>query len=180
MVKLMDLLPQPYYQDVHEMKLLMQVEQYQVDELREVIDQSQKNFYALVANERGLEIFEQMLGIDKGRCLDIESRRFNVIAQMLPPKPVTLSSFNAIIQALNINAKISVQDFHVDVKTQTTDGQALQRLNHLLKVYLPANLTFKTLNIGISSTPAPTKRGSGQLVAGQLTNAPDKNKKGRN
>lgn len=168
-LRLVDLLPQPYYQDIYEMALLMQIEQYQIDDLQQAINKAQNNFYAIVADDKGIAIFEEMLGITDGYYLDLEARRFNVIAKLLPPQPITIRSFNEVLQALNINAKISVNDFHVDVNTQTTDEQALHRLNKLLKSYLPANLTFKALNVGSSSTPAPLKRASGQLVAGQLT-----------
>ncbi len=168
-IRLVDLLPQPYYQDVYEMVLLMQVEQYQLDDLQMAIDKAQNNFYAILADEDGLKIFEQMLGITGTAYSDLEARRYNVIKMLLPPKPITLRSFNEILQTLNIDAKISVSDFNVTVKTNTTDSQALKRLNSLMKSHLPANLTFQAMNIVSSSTPAPSKHGTGALLATKIT-----------
>lgn len=168
-IKLIDLLPQPYYQDVYEMVLLMNVEQYQLDALQNAIEKAQNNFYAIVADEDGLKIFEQMLGITDTAYSDLEARRYNVIAKLLPPKQITLNSFNDILQMLNIDAKISVDGFNVTVKTNTTDTQALKRLLSLMKSHLPANLTFQAMNIVSSSTPAPTKHGTGALLATQVT-----------
>ncbi|MCT1174177.1 DUF2313 domain-containing protein [Lactococcus lactis] len=168
-IRLIDLLPQPYYQDVYEMVLLMQIEQYQLDALQNAIDKAQNNFFAIVADEDGLKIFEQMLGIAGDDYLDLEARRYNVIARLLPPKPITLRGFNEIIKALNIDASISVKNFEAVVQTNTTDTQALKRLNSLMKSCLPANLTFQALNIVSSSTPAPTKHGTGALLATKVT-----------
>ncbi|WP_285118594.1 putative phage tail protein, partial [Lactococcus petauri] len=91
-IRLTDLIPQPFYNDVYEMALLMKVQQYQLDDLQEAINQAQDNFFPIVANEEGLAIFEKMLGITGVVGLDIETRRYNVIARMLPPRPITLKS----------------------------------------------------------------------------------------
>lgn len=168
-IRLADLLPQPFYQNVHEMALLMQVEQYQLDALQKAMDKAQNNFYACVADEDGLVVFEQILGISGGAYLDLEARRYNVIARLLPPKPMTLRSFNELLQTLNIDAKISVEEFKVIATISTTDSQALKRLNRLMKVYLPANLVFQTMNIVATSTAGQTKHGTGQLLATKVT-----------
>lgn len=168
-IRLTDLIPQPFYNNVYEMTLLMKIQQYQLDDLQEAINQAQENFFPIIANEAGLAIFEKMLGITGVVGLDIETRRYNVIARMLPPRPITIKSFNELIQTLNINAKLSVTGFDVEVKTETTDAQALRRLNSLMKSYLPANLTFKTFNYGQTSTKGPTKHGVSGMLAGKVT-----------
>ncbi|MFK4958718.1 hypothetical protein ACI1TN_07690 [Lactococcus garvieae] len=39
-IRLTDLIPQPFYNDVYEMALLMKVQQYQLDDLQEAINQA--------------------------------------------------------------------------------------------------------------------------------------------
>lgn len=177
-IRLTELIPQPFYKDIYEMALLMNVQQYQLDELQETIEQSRENFFPILANETGLVIFEKMLGIIGTIGLDIETRRYNVIARMLPPRPITLKSFNELVQTLNINAELSVTGFNVEVRTETTDVQALRRLNSLMQSYLPANLTFRTFNYGQTSTKGPTKHGMSGLFAGKVTNKNTTYKKG--
>lgn len=168
-IRLAELIPQPFYQGVYEMALLMNVQQYQLDALQEAIDKAQNNFFPIVADETGLAIFEKMLGITGTIGLDLETRRYNVIALLLPPRPITLRSFNELLQTLNINATLSVTGFHVEVRTETTDSQALLRLHSLMLLYLPANLTFKSFNYGQTSTAGATKHGVGGLLAGKVT-----------
>ncbi|MDR0300618.1 MAG: YmfQ family protein [Streptococcaceae bacterium] len=168
-VRLIDLLPQPFYEDVYDMILLLEVQQYQLDDLKNAIEKAQKNFYAIVADVHGLEIFEEMLGIKDGMYSDIDSRRYNVIAAILPPQAITLRSFNEILQALNINATISTSGFYVQVDAVTSDSAALARLNKLLATHLPANMAYTAIFHATSSTVAPLKHAAGGLLAGKLT-----------
>ena len=168
-LRLIDLLPQPYYQDVYEMALLMTVEQYQIDALQQAIDAAQNNFYAIVADSDGLAIFEQMLGITGVTGMDIESRRYNVIAKLLPPRPITIQSFNEVLQALNISATISVTGFTVNVNVSTTDNNALKRLNSLLASHLPANLLYTAFNFVQTSPNGTTVHGTDTLFATRIT-----------
>lgn len=168
-IRLIDLLPLPYYQDVREMILLMEVQQYQLDDLQRAIDRTQKNLFAIVADEKGLAIFEEMLDIPPNNNIDIEARRFTVISKMLPPRPITVRTFNEILIALNINARMEVNGFEVSVLAETTDTQSLRRLNVLLRSYLPANMIFASYNFYETSTQGETKHGTGQLLATRIT-----------
>lgn len=174
LLRLKNLLPN-YYDNVYEMDVLTQIEQPMLDNLEMLIEQERNNHFATIANEEGIEMFEALLGIKDVAGKDLETRRYDVIMRLLPPKPVTMSYLREVLTALNINAtlKVDTKRFHVDVETRTMDNTALQRLTLLLKRLLPANMTYTAFNFQTAST-------TGQVIAGTdvLYNATISNKGG--
>lgn len=168
-IRLKDLIPKPYYQDVYEMDLLAEIEQYSLDEIQNKLNVAQRNFFIMTADSNGIAIFEEMYGVTDSSNLDLEARRYNVLARSLPPKPITMKSFQEMLDLLNINAKLVVNGFDVTVVSSTTDSQMMKRLNSLMKIYLPANLKFKAFNVGETSTEGVTKHGAGHLMAAGVT-----------
>lgn len=170
-MRLRDLLP-TYYTDVYDMDVLLQVEQPLLDNLQILIDRSRDNHYALVADEEGISTFEQMLGINDVAGQDLETRRYNVIMQLLPPKPVTMLYMSELLSTLNIDAKLIVDEakFHVEVEVHTTDNAAMKRLTVILKKLLPANLTFTTFNLQKTSTNGSVFTGTDALYSTTISN----------
>lgn len=170
-MRLRELLPD-YYNQVYDMAILVQIEQPLLDDLQKLIDQSRDNHYALVADEQGIAIFEKMLGITNVSSQDLETRRYTVIMQLLPPKPVTMSYIKELLSTLNINAKLTIDftKFHVEVETHTTDNAAMKRLSVLLRNLLPANMTFTTFNLQSTSTSGEIATGTDALYGASISN----------
>ncbi|KAA8371095.1 DUF2313 domain-containing protein [Leuconostoc carnosum] len=145
--RLKDFLPD-YYENIYDMQMLVQAEQYQLDDLQNAFEKSQNNMFVLTADEDAIGVFEDIYDISSDG-LSLETRRYNVLTAMLPPEPVTLSYINQLIKRLNINARIESvsKDYHVNLQMFAVDGESSNRLDQLLQRFLPANLTYtKILN----------------------------------
>lgn len=159
LVRLKNLIPE-YYDDIYDMQMLLRVEQYELDGLHTAFLRSQKNMFVLTADEDGISVFEQIFGLD-GTNLTLDTRRYNVLTQMLPPQPITFLYLNNLIQHLNINARLeSIDEYHVNL---LIDGMSLEdgaRLDLLLKRMLPANLTYTRIVTRVENTNNTTFVGS--------------------
>lgn len=167
-MKLVDLLP-PYYDDVRDAQIIASAQQYQFDAVSDALDKFQNNLYAKTADDKGLAVFEATLSITDVKGMDLESRRYNVISQLVQPQHVTADYLNELLVALNINAKLVIKGFSVQVKANTTDNNAMKRLEKLLKKLLPANMTFTTFNYGSTSTQGTLVAGGANAMAVELT-----------
>ncbi|MHC8464479.1 putative phage tail protein [Weissella tructae] len=166
LIRLKELMPD-YYTNVLEMNKLLEVEQIVLDDFLRNVELQQKNQFVMTADESGVQLWETVVGVDTDPSLDLETRRYNVLARLMPPKPVTKRYMKELLQLLNINAKLimHVNEFHVDVKMETTDQQATLRLKSLLEGLLPANLTFTSMNIGTDVQSGTATVGMGTLVS---------------
>lgn len=171
LLRLKDLLPD-YYTGVYDMEVIVNVEQPLLDNFQIIMDQTRDNHYAAIADEDGISMFENLLGITNIAGKDLETRRYNVIMQLLPPKPVTTTYLRELLETLNINATLSVDasKFHVAVETHTTDNTSMLRLNVLLKRLLPANMTFTALNFETKSTSGSISTGTDTLYSTRISN----------
>lgn len=148
-IRLKELIPE-YYNDILEMDILISAEQFVIDKLVDQMTTSQNNIFVMLADERGLSTWETSLGISASS--EIEDRRLAIIQRLLPEKPITFQYLKELLSLLNIDVELSIVGFHVDIKTKTTDNHVLERLSHILRRYLPANLTYTALNVGNTST----------------------------
>jgi len=163
LVRLKDLMSE-YYSGVLEMETLLEVEQYELDELQSAIDRQAGNQFVMTADADGIVAWESMVGIETLTSMDLETRRYNVLARLLPPKPMTITYLSELLEMLNINAKLVKNGtFSFNVEFNATDDGAADRLNLLLKQIMPANLVFNTIN-----KVASTKQGTAYLGAGSL------------
>lgn len=171
LMKLKELLPN-FYDGVYDMDVIVNVEQPLLDNFQTLIDQARNNHYAAIANEDGISMFEAMLGITNVVGQDIETRRYNVIMQLLPPKPVTMAYMRELMSVLNIGATLTVDTskLHVNVEARTSDKAVMQRLSVLLKRLLPANMTFTTFNLLITSTTGTVSTGTDALYNTTIIN----------
>ena len=144
LVRLKDLVPE-YYDDIYDMQMLLKVEQHEIDNLHAAFLRSQENMFVLTADEDGVSVFENIFRLD-GTNLNLETRRYNVLTQMLPPKTITFSYLNNLIKHLNIHAWLDdVDGFHINLQMHALDMEDSNRLELLLKKMLPANLTYTTI-----------------------------------
>lgn len=171
LIRLGSLLPD-YYEGIYDMDVIMRVEQPLLNELEKLIETNRDNHFAMLADAQGLSIFENMLGITGVAGLDLDTRRYKVIMELLPPNPITIGNLRQVLEALNINAELIVDapKFHVEVKIKTPDSSAIKRLKILLNRYLPANLTFTTFNFNQVSTSGAVQVGTDHLISASISN----------
>ena len=171
LIRLKELMPD-YYAGVLEMNTLLEVEQFQLDELESAIERQQANQFVMTADAQGIAVWEALMGINSFERLDLETRRYNVLARMLPPKPVTIRYLRELLATLNVKASLAVNGpaFKVDVKLFSTDTEAARRLNTLLSGLLPANLQYTAFNIEKETQTGTLYNGAGALVSVQTTN----------
>ncbi|WP_127849731.1 putative phage tail protein [Lacticaseibacillus hulanensis] len=143
LLPLKELLPD-FYDGVVEMQHLVAVEQPTMDALSELMNRYQTNQFAAIADEDGLSVFEDLLGITGVENEDLETRRYNVLMELLPPQPLTEPYLREVLRLLNINATLDVDGdkFQADVSASVTDRGSSQRLEVLLNRYLPVNLIY--------------------------------------
>ncbi|WP_334328452.1 putative phage tail protein [Companilactobacillus sp. HBUAS59699] len=145
MVKLQDYLPN-YYDDVYEMQKLVAAEQVDFTKFDDLILRTLLNQFVIQADIQGISIYEDQLGIDVNPNDSLETRRYNVLMRMLPPKPITLKYFKELLKTLDIPASVNVEYAVRNVITKAKRSEIskdqIKRLKYLLNVYLPANLTF--------------------------------------
>ncbi len=172
LIRLKDLMPD-YYESVVEMNKLLEVEQFQIDELTQEIDRQQKNQFVLTSDIQGIKAWEQLMGIEIDNSLALDTRRYNVLSHMLPPKPITIRYVQELLDLLNINAVLNVnhEDYKISIHMTTSDSNASQRLERLLNVLLPANLSFTTFNIRKTNNYGQTHVGTGALMSTKYTNS---------
>lgn len=166
LIRLKDLMPN-YYSNVLEMNTILEVEQFVLDELLTDIERQSKNQFVMTADDRGIQLWETVVGIKSDYSLDLETRRYNVLALLMPPKPITKRYMAELLQLLNINAELIVHpnEFHVDIQIETTDQQATIRLKNLLEGLLPANLTFTSMNVQSNVQSGSASAGMGALLS---------------
>lgn len=155
MVKLQDYLPE-YYDDVYEMQKLVAAEQVDFGNFDDLILRTLLNQFVIQADLEGISIFEDQLGIDANPNDSLETRRYNVLMRMLPPKPITLKYFKELLHTLNIPASIDVEyairNVIAKAKRSEISNDQIKRLKYLLNVYLPANLTFDIITTSDTET----------------------------
>lgn len=148
MVKLKDYLPS-YFDKTYEMQVLMEAEQTQFDKFDDLIIKNLMNQFVLQSDIQGLKIFEDQLGIEANPTESIETRRYNILMRMLPPKPITLKYFRELLHTLDIPASVNVnyaiRNVIAKAKEIDINRDQIKRLKYLLNVYLPANLTHNII-----------------------------------
>lgn len=155
MVKLQDYLPE-YYDDVYEMQKLVAAEQVDFGNFDDLILRTLLNQFVIQADTDGISIFEDQLGLDANPNDSLETRRYNVLMRMLPPKPITLKYFNELLHTLHVPASINVEyavrNVIAKAKRSEISKDQIKRLKYLLNVYLPANLTFQIITTSDTQT----------------------------
>lgn len=170
LIRLSELVPS-YYADVLEMNTLIRVEQLQIDNLLDSISRHADNQFVMTSDKDGIAVWEDFVGINVRPTFDLETRKYDVLAKLLPPKPITIKYLRDVVSTLNINAGITVEPekFHVTVKMYTTDPNAAKRLQKLLNGMLPSNMTFTALNYSVDTNTGENHAGIGALNAVKYT-----------
>lgn len=145
MSKLQDYKPD-YYDGVLEMNVLLDSEQVAFDQVDNDVRRLLFNKFVMKADSDGLSIFEYELGMDTDLSKSLETRRYDILVRMLPPHPITFKYLKDLIKSFDIPAEVARD---VIAETITTASQwddismdQIHRLQYLLNVYLPANMTY--------------------------------------
>lgn len=146
MVKLKEYLPD-YYGGVREMNSLMNAEQPTFDKFDDEIERLLMNQFVTQADSQGLSIMEHQLSLPTDLNRSLESRRYDVLIRLLPPRPITIWYFRELVQSMDIPALIDIKYAKQHVVTMSEasviSAEQIKRLRYLLNVLLPTNLTYQ-------------------------------------
>lgn len=146
MVKLAEYLPD-YYDGVREMQRLMEVEQDQADGFDDMATRILMNQFVSTADSNGLSIFENQLGLPTDLGQSLESRRYDIMVRLLPPRPITIWYFRELLTSMDIPAEVYEDAIrgHVTTMSEAADitPEQIKRLRYLLNVMLPADQTYQ-------------------------------------
>ncbi|KRL95578.1 putative phage tail protein [Levilactobacillus hammesii] len=146
MVKLKEYLPD-YYDGVREMQRLMEVEQKQADGFDDMATRILMNQFVSTADSDGLSIFENQLGLPTDLNQSLESRRYDIMVRLLPPRPITIWYFRELLASMDIPATVDQDAIrnHVTTMSEADDitPEQIKRLRYLLNVMLPADQTYQ-------------------------------------
>lgn len=136
-----------YYRDVYEMKELLKAQSGVLSEFEDTEVRTLLNEFVAKADEKGISIFENQYDIYPEPGANLETRRRNVLLQMLPPQPITLNYLRNIYKLLDIPLKISVAYAERCVilnsnNAKITDKE-IHKIHYILNVYLPANMIYE-------------------------------------
>lgn len=178
MLNLKDYLPS-YYDGVREMQRLMEAEQRMGDRFGDSEERLLMNQFVMQADSEGLALFEYQLGLQTDYTKSLESRQYDVLMRILPPRPITIRYFRELIQSLDISAVVDVNHIksHVDTMSEAHDitPEQIKRLRYLLNVYLPVNMTYQIRTQTAIETQLDFYLGTIQNVAVSTVVMPDLN-----
>lgn len=176
MLNLKDYLP-GYYDGVREMQRLMEAEQKMGDRFGDSEERLLMNQFVMQADSEGLALFEYQLGIPTDYTKALESRQYDVLMRILPPRPITIRYFRELIQSLDISAVVDVDHIksHIDTMSEvhSITPEQIKRLRYLLNVYLPVNMTYQIRTQTAIETQLDLYLGATQNVAVATVVMPD-------
>lgn len=145
MSRLQDFKPD-YYDGVLEMNALLDAEQPAFDSVEADVQRLLLNKFVMKADSDGLSIFEYELDIDTDLTRTLESRRYDILVRLLPPRPITFKYLKDLLKSFNIPGEVfrDVVKETVTTVSQWDDisWEQIHRLQYLLNVYLPANMVY--------------------------------------
>lgn len=146
MLNLKDYLPS-YYDGVREMQRLMEAEQKMGDRFGDLSERLLLNQFVMQADSEGLALFEFQLGLPTDYTKSLDSRQYDVLMRILPPRPITFKYFQSLIKSFNIPANVQrdVQEQAISTFSERDDITDIQLdwLKYLLNVYLPVNMAYQ-------------------------------------
>lgn len=150
---LVDYLP-PVVSKIREMKEICAAEQPEFDLLAEQVDQILANMFILLANEEGIERFEEELNITPKAGDTLEDRRLSVLSRANKSK-VTTALLMSIISNYSAATEL-IKDFDNDELTivLNADASSLQTIYEILDEKIPLNVYYdfllqRTYRVGI-------------------------------
>ena len=142
--QLLDYLP-PFLQDVVDLRYIMKAEQPEFDNLWEQIENALKDQFIIIATEKGIKRWEQMLKISPKDTDTLEERRFRIITKINRELPYTERKLHETLTAIcgegNYEIDLQPQNYHITVKLALANQNNYREVVDLLKDMLPANLT---------------------------------------
>lgn len=146
MVNLKDYLPD-YYDGVRDMERLMEAEQKQANSFDDLATRILLNQFVVTADSDGLSIFENQLGLPTDSAQSLDSRRYDIMVRLLPPRAITIWYFRELLASMDIPATIDQDAIHSHVTTMSEADvitlEQVKRLRYLLNVMLPADQTYQ-------------------------------------
>ncbi len=141
-MKLIEYMPL-FLQDVREFKEIFNVEDKEIDSLKEQIENVLKEIIVTTAEGYGLERYEKIYNI-QNNTTDIETRRFNILSKINNRLPYSINwlinKLNNTVGPENYTLDVDHNNYSVKIEIMALFQDIAILLNKDLREQLPANL----------------------------------------
>ena len=138
-----------WYNGVYEMEELLKAEGDILDNEDNKYVRVLLNEFVIQADEKGISVFEDQLGIYPAPTDTLEQRRNNVLLHMLPPQPLTIRFLRKLFKLMNLEVNVEVvygeRRAITSGKALDIDRNKLKSVKYLLNIALPANMGYQII-----------------------------------
>lgn len=149
-VNLLEYLPD-FMQEYREIRQIMKSEEPEFKTLWDLFKKVFNNQFIQYCDENGISKFEEMLNLHRYENDTLEIRIFRVLTYWNDQIPYTwkvlTQRLNQLCGVGNYELKPNFNNYELGITTKFDDSRKYGELNNMLKMILPANLGFKSINI---------------------------------
>ena len=149
-VNLLEYLPD-FMQEYREIRQIMKSEEPEFKTLWDLFKKVFNNQFIQYCDEDGISKFEEMLNLHRYENDTLEIRIFRVLTYWNDQIPYTwkvlTQRLNQLCGVGNYELKPNFNNYELGITTKFDDSRKYDELNNMLKMILPANLGFKSINI---------------------------------
>lgn len=149
-VNLLEYLPD-FMQEYREIRQIMKSEEPEFKTLWDLFKKVFNNQFIQYCDEDGISKFEEMLNLHRYENDTLEIRIFRVLTYWNDQIPYTwkvlTQRLNQLCGVRNYELKPNFNNYELGITTKFDDSRKYDELNNMLKMILPANLGFKSINI---------------------------------
>ena len=147
-VDLLNYLP-TYVSEYREIKEIMNSMSQEVQALVNSVDTFKDNLFIYTTNEKGIERYEQLVGITPLDTDTLSDRQYKVVSKWNVAIPYTMRSLQEKLSALcGGNDKIQVEmvdTYSISVKVGLTEKNKLEATDTMVKNLIPCNMTYEVI-----------------------------------
>lgn len=149
-VNLLEYLPD-FMQEYREIRQIMKSEEPEFKTLWDLFKKVFNNQFIQYCDEDGISKFEEMLNLHRYENDTLEIRIFRVLTYWNDQIPYTwkvlTQRLNQLCGVGNYELEPNFNNYELGITTKFDDSRKYDELNNMLKMILPANLGFKSINI---------------------------------
>lgn len=147
---LTDLQP-AFYEGVREFKLLADIEDDMMNQIRLEIDQAHKNNYILTADEYAISLYERQLEIISNHREDLEFRRHRVLNRIQMQAPFTLKFLKEKLDVVIGEGKyvltMDYDNYTMYLELSFNDANWFKEASLTVNSIKPANIKYVTVPV---------------------------------
>lgn len=140
------LLLSPFFREIYDYQVLMEVETAELGAAEKSLEQIKKNLYVQTCDDSTLKGYEQLLGIVRENRASLEHRRRMALSRMNQQLPYSLPKLKEILDAAlgrqwyELDIQYSAYELELDVIDQPY--QVLKNIQAMVEEIIPAHLLY--------------------------------------